>query len=137
MNFTTLRKGGYDPNEVRIHLESVAREVGHLEARIRELQDQLSEAQRRADAAAGVMKGRDGTPGLICRHPCGGGDEPISGVYYGRMPGAIGYRLCGVNCIFEGAVLTASESVSPRTLLELLTVAPEKSTSDNREKKAK
>jgi cell division septum initiation protein DivIVA len=48
MNFTTLRKGGYDPNEVRIHLESVAREVGHLEARIRELQDQLSEAQRRA-----------------------------------------------------------------------------------------
>jgi cell division septum initiation protein DivIVA len=48
MNFTTLRKGGYDPNEVRIHLESVAREMGHLESRIRELQDQLSEAQRRA-----------------------------------------------------------------------------------------
>ena len=48
MNFTTLRKGGYDPNEVRIQLESVAREMGHLEARIRELQDQLSEAQRRA-----------------------------------------------------------------------------------------
>jgi cell division septum initiation protein DivIVA len=48
MNFTTVRKGGYDPNEVRIHLESIAREMGHLEARIRELQDQLSEAQRRA-----------------------------------------------------------------------------------------
>src|SRR5579863_10333961 len=48
MNFTTVRKGGYDPNEVRIHLESVAREMGHLEARIRELQDQVSEAQRRA-----------------------------------------------------------------------------------------
>jgi cell division septum initiation protein DivIVA len=48
MNFTTLRKGGYDPNEVRIQLESIAREMGHLEARIRELQDQLSEAQRRA-----------------------------------------------------------------------------------------
>ncbi|HUZ41652.1 MAG TPA: DivIVA domain-containing protein [Acidimicrobiales bacterium] len=48
MNFTTIRKGGYDPNEVRIHLESIAREMGHLEARIRELQDQLSEAQRRA-----------------------------------------------------------------------------------------
>ena len=48
MNFTTVRKGGYDPNEVRIQLESVAREMGHLEARIRELQDQLSEAQRRA-----------------------------------------------------------------------------------------
>jgi cell division septum initiation protein DivIVA len=48
MNFTTVRKGGYDPNEVRVQLESVAREMGHLEARIRELQDQLSEAQRRA-----------------------------------------------------------------------------------------
>jgi cell division septum initiation protein DivIVA len=48
MNFTTLRKGGYDPNEVRIQLESIAREMGHLEARIRELQDQLSEAQHRA-----------------------------------------------------------------------------------------
>jgi hypothetical protein len=90
-----------------------------------------------ADAAAGVMKGYDGTPGLICRHPCGGGDEPISGVYYGRMPGAIGYRLCGVNCIFEGAVLTVSESVSPSTLLELLTVAPEESARGDRDKKAK
>ena len=48
MNFTTVRKGGYDPNEVRIHLEAVAREMGHLEARIREMQDQVSEAQRRA-----------------------------------------------------------------------------------------
>ena len=48
MNFTTVRKGGYDPSEVRVHLEAVAREMGHLEARIRELQDQLSEAQRRA-----------------------------------------------------------------------------------------
>jgi cell division septum initiation protein DivIVA len=48
MNFTTVRKGGYDPNEVRIQLESIAREMGHLESRIRELQDQLSEAQRRA-----------------------------------------------------------------------------------------
>ena len=48
VNFSTLRKGGLDPNEVRLHLESVAREMGHLEARVRELQDQLSEAQRRA-----------------------------------------------------------------------------------------
>ena len=48
MNFATVRKGGYDPNEVRVHLEFVAREMGHLEARIRELQDLLSEAQRRA-----------------------------------------------------------------------------------------
>jgi cell division septum initiation protein DivIVA len=48
MNFSTLRKGGLDPNEVRMHLETVAREMGHLEARIRELQDQLSEAHRKA-----------------------------------------------------------------------------------------
>jgi len=48
MNFTTLRKGGYDPSEVRVQLEAIAREMGHLEGRIRELQDQLSEAQRRA-----------------------------------------------------------------------------------------
>ncbi|HUY43067.1 MAG TPA: DivIVA domain-containing protein [Acidimicrobiales bacterium] len=47
-NFTTVRKGGLDPHEVRLHLESVAREMGHLETRIRELQEQLSEAQRRA-----------------------------------------------------------------------------------------
>ncbi len=46
-NFATIRKGGLDPNEVRVHLEAVAREMGHLESRIRELQDQLSEAHRR------------------------------------------------------------------------------------------
>ena len=48
MNFSTIRKGGVDPNEVRVHLEAVAREMGHLESRIRELQEQLAEAQRRA-----------------------------------------------------------------------------------------
>lgn len=48
VNFATVRKGGLDPNEVRTHLESVAREMGHLENRIRELQEHLSEAQRRA-----------------------------------------------------------------------------------------
>ena len=48
MNFTTVRKGGLDPHEVRLHLESAAREMGHLETRIRELQEQLSESQRRA-----------------------------------------------------------------------------------------
>ncbi len=48
VNFTPLRKGGIDPNEVRLHLEAVAREMGHLENRIRELQDQVVEAQRRA-----------------------------------------------------------------------------------------
>ena len=47
-NFNTVRKGGFDPQEVRSHLESVAREVGHMENRIRDLQDQLSEALRRA-----------------------------------------------------------------------------------------
>ncbi len=47
-NFSTIRKGGLDPQEVRIHLEAVAREMGHLEHKIRELQDQLAEALRRA-----------------------------------------------------------------------------------------
>ena len=47
-NFATLRKGGVDPNEVRLHLEAVAREMSLLENRIQEIQGQLSEAQRRA-----------------------------------------------------------------------------------------
>ena len=47
-NFNTVRKGGFDPQEVRSHLESVAREVGHMENRIHDLQEQLSEALRRA-----------------------------------------------------------------------------------------
>jgi cell division septum initiation protein DivIVA len=47
-NFTTIRKGGVDPQEVRLHLEAVAREVAHMETRIHELQSQLAEAQRRA-----------------------------------------------------------------------------------------
>jgi cell division septum initiation protein DivIVA len=47
-NFNTVRKNGFDPQEVRSHLETVAREVGHLETRIRDLQEQLSEALRRA-----------------------------------------------------------------------------------------
>ncbi len=47
-NFSTIRKGGLDPQEVRLHLEAVAREMGHLEHKIRELQDQLAEALRRA-----------------------------------------------------------------------------------------
>ncbi|MGH3731987.1 MAG: hypothetical protein ACRDVC_01185 [Acidimicrobiales bacterium] len=49
VTFTTLRKGGVDPNEVRLHLEAAGREMGHLESRIRELQDQLSEAHRQAE----------------------------------------------------------------------------------------
>lgn len=46
-NFNTVRKGGLDPQEVRSHLDTVSREVGHLENRIRDLQEQLSEALRR------------------------------------------------------------------------------------------
>jgi cell division septum initiation protein DivIVA len=46
--FTTVRKGGLDPQEVRFHLEAVAREMAHLESRIRELQSQLAEALQRA-----------------------------------------------------------------------------------------
>jgi len=48
VNFSTVRKGGLDPDEVRLHLESVSREVGHLESRIAELQEQLSKARREA-----------------------------------------------------------------------------------------
>ncbi len=48
VTFATVRKGGYDPQEVRSHLEAVAREMGHLEHKVRELQEQLSEALRRA-----------------------------------------------------------------------------------------
>jgi cell division septum initiation protein DivIVA len=46
--FTPVRKGGVDPQEVRQHLESVAREISHLESRIRDLSGQLAEAQQRA-----------------------------------------------------------------------------------------
>ena len=48
MTFATVRKGGLDPQEVRVHLEAVAREMAHLEQRVRELQEHLSEAERRA-----------------------------------------------------------------------------------------
>ena len=48
VTFATVRKGGLDPQEVRVHLEAVAREMAHLEQRIRELQEHLSEAQHRA-----------------------------------------------------------------------------------------
>ena len=48
VNFSTVRRGGLDPHEVRTHLEAVAREMSHLEHKIRELQDQLADALRRA-----------------------------------------------------------------------------------------
>ncbi|MDE3082748.1 MAG: DivIVA domain-containing protein [Acidobacteriota bacterium] len=48
VTFATVRKGGLDPQEVRVHLEAVAREMAHLEQRVRELQEHLSEAQHRA-----------------------------------------------------------------------------------------
>jgi cell division septum initiation protein DivIVA len=47
-SFTVLRKGGVDPQEVQQHLEAVAREVTHLEQRLREAREQLSDAERRA-----------------------------------------------------------------------------------------
>jgi cell division septum initiation protein DivIVA len=48
-NFTPLRKGGIDPQEVQAHLEAIAREMVFLENRIRDLQGQLVEAQQRAN----------------------------------------------------------------------------------------
>ncbi len=48
VNFATVRRGGLDPHEVRTHLEAVGREMSHLEHKIRELQDQLADAIRRA-----------------------------------------------------------------------------------------
>ena len=74
-----------------------------------------------AVAAEGVNN--VGKPGITCRHPCGGGDEPIKGVYDGYKPGVVGYRLSGANCLFaNGAVRTVSDAVSPKTMVELLTV---------------
>ena len=46
--FNVVRKGGYDPNEVRMHLEAAAREMAHLESRVRELHEQVAEARRQA-----------------------------------------------------------------------------------------
>jgi cell division septum initiation protein DivIVA len=48
INFSTIRKNGLDPQEVRTYLDTVSREMGQLEQRIRELQDQVAEAQYRA-----------------------------------------------------------------------------------------
>jgi hypothetical protein len=74
-----------------------------------------------ADAAAGVTRGEE-KAGLVARHFCGGGEEPIEGVYSGYRPWAVGYRLRGANCLFtSGFVYTVAETVPPATLLELLT----------------
>jgi hypothetical protein len=44
-------------------------------------------------------------------------------VYDGYKPGVVGYRLSGANCLFaNGAVRTVSDAVSPKTMVELLTV---------------
>ena len=48
VSFNVVRKGGYDPNEVRMHLEAAAREMAHLESRVRELHEQVAEARRQA-----------------------------------------------------------------------------------------
>jgi DivIVA domain-containing protein len=46
-SFSTVRKG-FDPQEVRAHLEMLARELAQLESRLRDTQDQLNEALHRA-----------------------------------------------------------------------------------------
>lgn len=48
VSFTTVRKNGFDPQEVRTYLEGVAREMAQFEKRIRDLHDQLAEANHRA-----------------------------------------------------------------------------------------
>ena len=58
VNFTTVRRGGVDPDEVRGHLEAVAREMGRLEARITELTDRLASAERRAAEPAPLDESR-------------------------------------------------------------------------------
>jgi hypothetical protein len=46
MTFTPVRRGGVDPNEVRLHLESIAKEMQRYEAQVRDLEDQLALAMR-------------------------------------------------------------------------------------------
>ena len=46
MTFTSVRRGGVDPNEVRLHLESIAKEMQRYEAQVRDLEDQLALAMR-------------------------------------------------------------------------------------------
>ena len=48
ITFSTIRKNGLDPQEVRAYLETVAREMGQFEARIHDLQEQVAQAQHRA-----------------------------------------------------------------------------------------
>ncbi len=44
--FTPVRRGGIDPNEVRLHLESIAKDLQRYEAQVRDLEDQLASALR-------------------------------------------------------------------------------------------
>jgi cell division septum initiation protein DivIVA len=46
-NFAVVRKG-FDQNEVRAHLEGLAREYANLEHRLKDLSEQLADAKRRA-----------------------------------------------------------------------------------------
>jgi cell division septum initiation protein DivIVA len=48
VTFSTIRKNGLDPAEVRSYLDSVSREMNQLEHRIRDLHEQLADAQKRA-----------------------------------------------------------------------------------------
>lgn len=46
ITFTPVRRGGVDANEVRLHLESIAKELQRYEAQVRDLEDQLASALR-------------------------------------------------------------------------------------------
>jgi DivIVA domain-containing protein len=48
VTFSTVRKNGLDPVEVRSYLDSVTREMAQFEARIRDLQEQLTDERHRA-----------------------------------------------------------------------------------------
>lgn len=48
ITFTTVRKNGLDPVEVRTYVDSVAREMSQLERRVQDLQEQLLAADQRA-----------------------------------------------------------------------------------------
>ena len=73
------------------------------------------------DAAADVARGTK--PGIAFRHPCGGGEEPIQGIFQGHRPNVFGHRLYGANCLFaDGVPHAVSEDIAPTTMRELLTV---------------
>jgi hypothetical protein len=66
---------------------------------------------------------RDSKSGIAFRHPCGGGEEPIKGIFQGHRPNVFGYRLYGANCLFaDGVTHSVSEDIAPARMRELLTL---------------